>query len=156
MSHFSIHSWLLKGSDLHGPDASRHSCSEFILSESLDSNLFSIACNFSNLIQEQDVWRVMNAYRELSLLTIYCLDGWYLRIFQKSSISSSSEKVPLKCYNFRTWCIVWDSFHLSNTSKQLRACIPLSSLSWRLQIPLICTHQLEKKIDHDHYKYAYC
>lgn len=69
-SPFSIRSWLLRGPDLLGPDASMHSCSEFILSASLDSNLFSAACNLSDLIQEQDVWRVMNAYTNLSLLTI--------------------------------------------------------------------------------------
>lgn len=69
-SPFSIPSWLLRGPDLLGPDASTHSCSEFILSASLDSNLFSAACNLSDLIQEQDVWRVMNAYTNLSLLTI--------------------------------------------------------------------------------------
>lgn len=71
MSLFSIRSWLLRGPDLLGPDASTHSCSEFILSASLDSNLFSAACNLSDLIQEQDVWRVMNAYTNLSLLTIF-------------------------------------------------------------------------------------
>lgn len=56
---------------MHRPGASRHSCCEFILSESLDSNVFNSACNFSNLIQEQEVWKVVDAYMKLFLLIIF-------------------------------------------------------------------------------------